>query len=82
MVIEVVYPKQNTSVPNWEHTVYPYVLRGISIERSNQVWQMDITYIGMATGFMYLAAIIDVHSISTSLNNHRMVVRWDISNTM
>jgi putative transposase len=74
MAIEVVYPKQNTSKPNSADKVYPYLLRGLTIERSNQVWEMDITYIGMSHGFMYLAAIIDVHS--------RMVVGWDISNTM
>jgi len=74
MAIEVIYPKQNTSKPNCDDKHYPYLLRGLSIERSNQVWEMDITYIAMAHGFMYLSAIIDVHS--------RMVVNWDISNTM
>jgi putative transposase len=74
MAIEVIYPKKNTSVPNCEDRIYPYLLRGLPVERSNQVWEMDITYIGMEHGFMYLAAIIDVHS--------RMVVNWDISNTM
>jgi len=74
MAIEVIYPKQITSKQHSADKVYPYLLRGLSIERSNQVWEMDITYIGMKHGFMYLAAIIDVHS--------RMVLNWDISNTM
>jgi putative transposase len=74
MAIDVIYPKQNTSHPNKEHKIYPYLLKGLAIERNNQVWEMDITYIAMKHGFMYLAAIIDVHS--------RFVVHWDISNTM
>jgi len=74
MAIDVIYSKQNTSKPNIEHKLYPYLLRGLSIERMNQVWEMDITYIQMKHGFMYLAAIIDVHS--------RFVLKWDISNTM
>jgi putative transposase len=74
MAIDVIYPKPNTSCPNLENKVYPYLLRGLKVERSNQVWAMDITYISMSHGFMYLAAIIDVHS--------RYVVHWDISNTM
>ena len=74
MSIDVIYPKQNTSKPDPDHKTYPYLLRGLNIERCNQVWEMDITYIAMEHGFMYLAAIIDVHS--------RFVVNWDISNTM
>jgi len=53
---------------------YPYLLRGLKIERLNQVWAMDITYIPMRHGFMYLAAIIDLHS--------RYVVSWSVSNSM
>lgn len=53
---------------------YPYLLRGLKIERPNQVWAMDITYIPMRQGFMYLAAIIDLHS--------RYVVNWSLSNSM
>jgi len=74
MAIDAIYPKPNTSWPDAGNKVYPYLLRGLKIERSNQVWQMDITYIAMSHGFMYLSAIIDVHS--------RFVVHWDISNTM
>jgi putative transposase len=74
MAINVIYPKPNTSKPNLEHKIYPYLLRGIKITHCNQVWEMDITYIPMEHGFMYLAAIIDVYS--------RFVVGWDISNTM
>jgi len=74
MSIEIIYPKPNTSLPNPENRIYPYLLRGLKVERSHQVWSMDITYIAMSQGFMYLAAIIDVYS--------RMVVGWDISNTM
>ena len=53
---------------------YPYLLRGLAIERSNQVWEIDITYLPMKNGFMYLCAIIDVHT--------RYVVGWGVSNTM
>ena len=74
MAIDVIYPKPNTSLPDHGNRVYPYLLRGLKIERCNQVWAMDITYISMPHGFMYLAAIIDVYS--------RFVVHWDISNTM
>jgi putative transposase len=74
MAIDVIYPKPNTSQPNPGNRVYPYLLRGLKVERCNQVWEMDITYVSMSHGFMYLAAIIDVHS--------RYVVHWDISNTM
>ena len=74
MAIDVIYPKPNTSRPDSGNKIYPYLLRGLKVERVNQVWEMDITYISMSHGFMYLAAIIDVHS--------RFVVHWDISNTM
>jgi len=74
MSIDVVYPKPNTSLANPENKIYPYLLKGLKVERSNQVWAMDITYVSMSHGFMYLAAIIDLHS--------RYVVHWDISNTM
>jgi putative transposase len=65
-------PKTTNSDPT--HYKYPYLLKGLKIERNNQVWAMDITYIPMRKGFMYLAAIIDLHS--------RYVVNWSISNTM
>ena len=71
---QTLYPKRNTSKPNKEHVVYPYLLRGLKINRANQVWAVDITYIPMRKGFMYLCAIIDLHT--------RYVVNWGISNTM
>ena len=74
MSIHTIYPKPKTTVPSSEHTVYPYLLRDLAIEKVNQVWEMDITYIAMEKGFMYLSAIIDVYS--------RYVLQWDISNTM
>lgn len=57
-----------------KHKVYPYLLKGLEIQRANQVWATDITYIPMAKGFMYLCAVIDLHT--------RYVVNWGISNTM
>jgi putative transposase len=74
MAIHTFYPQPRTTVPSSEHTVYPYLLRELKIERSNQVWEMDITYIAMTKGFMYLSAVIDVYS--------RFVLSWKISNTM
>jgi len=62
MGIKPIYPKQNTSIPNKEHKVYPYLLRGLDINRPDQVWATDITYIRMEKGFCYLVAIIDWHS--------------------
>ena len=67
------YPKPRTSQPGVGHTVYPYLLRGLSIERPNQVWATDICYIPMAQGFMYLVAIMDWYS--------RRVLAWRVSNT-
>jgi putative transposase len=68
------YRAPNTSIRNKEHKKYPYLLGNIRIEKKNQVWSTDITYIAMPRGFMYLCAIIDVHT--------RYVVAWSISNTM
>lgn len=63
MNIRTIYPKPKiTTQRNPEHSVYPYLLKGIKIKRANQVWQTDITYIPMKKGFMYMAAIIDVYS--------------------
>ena len=70
MGIEALYRKPNTSKRHPEHEVYPYLLRGLAIERANHVWAMDITYIPMARGFVYLAAVLDWHS--------RKVLAWDI----
>jgi putative transposase len=73
MGIEALAPKPNTSRPAPEHAVYPYLLRGISIDRPNQVWAADITYIPLARGFAYLVAIMDWCS--------RRVLSWRLSNT-
>ena len=74
MCIEALYRRPNTSKPSPEHTIYPYLLRGLAIERPNQVWAMDITYIPMARGFVYLAAVVDWFS--------RRVLAWRVSITM
>src|SRR6202166_3948917 len=59
MAIETLYRKPNTSKPAPGHKIYPYLLRGLSVTRPNQVWATDITYIPMARGFVYLAAVVD-----------------------
>ncbi len=74
MGIEALYRKPNTSRRRPDHTVYPYLLRGLEVSRPNQVWAMDITYIPMARGFVYLAAVMDWHS--------RKVLAWRVSVTM
>jgi putative transposase len=74
MRLEAVYPKPRLSLATPGHRVYPYLLRDVSIERSNQVWSTDITYIPMPMGFMYLTAVIDWHS--------RYVLSWRLSNTL
>ena len=74
MGLEAVYPKPRLSVGGAGHKVYPYLLRGVSIERVNQVWSTDITYIPMPKGFMYLTAVMDWHS--------RYVLSWRLSNTL
>ena len=60
--IEAIYAKVNTSKPAIGHRIYPYLLRGLTIERVHQVWATDITYVPMQTGYMYLMAIVDLHS--------------------
>jgi len=62
MGIEALYRKPNTSRKHPKHPVFPYLLRGMAIERANQVWAMDITYIPMARGFVFLTAVLDWHS--------------------
>ncbi|MCP3462001.1 MULTISPECIES: IS3 family transposase [unclassified Bradyrhizobium] len=62
MGIEAIYRRPNTSKPAPGHKIYPYLLRGLKIERPNQVWAMDISYIPMRRGFVYLAAVVDVFS--------------------
>ena len=74
MGIEALYRRPRTSKPEPGHKVYPYLLRGIVIERPNQVWAMDITYIPMARGFVYLAVVLDWAS--------RRVLAWRLSITM
>ena len=74
MGIEAIYRKANTSRRNFAHKVYPYLLRNVTIERPNQVWAMDITYLPMKRGFLYLAAVIDWHS--------RKILSFRLSNTM
>jgi putative transposase len=74
MGLEAVYPKPRLSVGGAGHKVYPYLLRNVAIERVNQVWSTDITYIPMPNGFMYLTAVIDWYS--------RYVLSWRLSNTL
>ena len=74
MGIRSLAPQRKTTVANKEHFKYPYLLRGLLIDRPNQVWCTDITYIPFAKGFMYLVAIMDWHS--------RKVLSWRLSNTM
>ena len=74
MGIEALYRKPNTSGRHPHHRVYPYLLRGLAVTRPNQVWAMDITYIPMAKGFVYLAAVMDWCS--------RKVLAWRVSITM
>ena len=74
MGLRAVAPRPRTSRPHPEHKVYPYLLRGVDITRSNQVWSADITYIPMQRGFMYLVAILDWHS--------RYILSWEVSNTL
>jgi putative transposase len=74
MGIEVLYRRPNTSKPAPGHKIYPYLLRNLPITRPNQVWAMDITYIPMARGFVYLAAVVDWFS--------RRVLSWRLSITL
>lgn len=74
MALVAIYPKRKTSMPGKGHTIYPYLLRKLTINRPNQVWAADITYLPMPKGFMYLVAIIDWHS--------RKVLAWRMSNTL
>jgi putative transposase len=74
MGIEAIYRRQNASKPHPGHAVFPYLLRGLVIDRPNQVWAADITYIPMARGFVYLFAVMDWYS--------RRVLAWRISNTL
>lgn len=74
MGLEAIYPKPRGTVTSPCHKKYPYLLRKMVIDRANQVWAADITYVPMASGFMYLVAVIDWYS--------RLVVGWRLSNTL
>jgi len=74
MGLEAIYPKPKLSAARAGHRIYPYLLRNVRIERVDQVWSTDITYVPLASGFMYLAAILDWYS--------RYVVAWRLSNTL
>ncbi len=74
MGLRAIYPPPKTTIPNKAHEIYPYLLRGLSIERENQVWATDITYIPLRHGFAYLVVIMDLYS--------RAVLSWRLSNTM
>lgn len=74
MGLGALYRRPRTSVPAPEHKIYPYLLRGLEIKRSNQVWCADISYIPMRRGFLYLFAVMDWHS--------RKILAWRLSNTL
>ena len=74
MGLQAIYQAPKTSDPNPQHKIYPYLLRNMIIDRVNQVWCTDITYIRMKKGFLYLIAIMDWYS--------RKVLSWQLSNTM
>ncbi len=74
MGLAALYPKRNLSRANQAHKVYPYLLKNVVIDRPNQAWATDITYIPMVRGFVYLVAIIDWYS--------RRVLSWRVSNTL
>ena len=74
MGLEAIYRRPNTSKPAPGHRIYPYLLQGVEVNRVDQVWAADITYIPMAQGFLYLVAIMDWHS--------RHVLAWKLSNTL
>jgi putative transposase len=72
--LQTIYQKKRTTIPNPDHKIYPYLLKGLDINHSNQVWCTDITYLPMRKGHFYLVAIMDWSS--------RKVLSWRISNTM
>ena len=74
MGIEAIYRRPSTTKPVPGHRIYPYLLRGLTIDRPNHVWATDITYIPMARGFVYLAAVMDWFA--------RRILAWQLSNTM
>lgn len=74
MGISAIYRKPNLSKPNKEHKIYPYLLRRLNIDRPDQVWCCDITYIRLHRGFVYLVAVLDWYS--------KTVLSWELSNTL
>lgn len=74
MGLQAVFPGRKTTIPDKNHKIYPYLLRGVAITRPNQVWSTDITYIPITGGFMYLVAVIDWYS--------RYILSWELSNTL
>jgi putative transposase len=74
MGLETIYPKPRLSLPDAQHKIYPYLLRGLDIRRPNQVWSTDITYVRLRAGYVYLVAIMDWFS--------RYVLSWEVSVTM
>ena len=74
MGLEALHPGPRTTTRNPDHKVYPYLLRGVTVERRDQIWSTDVTYIPLDQGFMFLAAVIDWHS--------RFVLSWRLSNTL
>ena len=74
MGLSAIFPQKKTSQPGVGHRVYPYLLRGLMVDRANHVWCSDITYIPLRQGFMYLVAVMDWHS--------RLVLSWRLSNTL
>jgi putative transposase len=74
MGIEAIYRKKRTTIPGKGHRIYPYLLRDVAIDRPNQVWASDLTYLPLAKGFAYLVAIVDLYS--------RKVLAWRVSNAM
>ncbi|MCX2719867.1 DDE-type integrase/transposase/recombinase [Poritiphilus sp. M415] len=74
MGLRAVLPRKYTSRRCKDHRTYPYLLRNLTVDRPNQVWATDITYIPMQQGYLYLVAIIDLHS--------RYVLNWSVSNSM
>lgn len=74
MGLEAIYRRRRTTIPQTGHKIYPYLLGTVAIERPNQAWAADITYLPMARGFAYLVAIVDLYS--------RKVLAWRVSNAM
>lgn len=74
MGLECLAPKPRTTVPSKENKIYPYLLRGLEINRPDHVWCSDITYVPVSTGYLYLCAVMDWHS--------RFVLSWRLSNSM